>query len=75
MNKIKRTENKSLLEEAFRLLELETENIDVYKLTDDQRNAVNEARQQINEGKYLTDEQANKETDGWLTSSLITKSP
>ena len=67
IDKIQKTDNESLLEEAYRLLELETENIDVYKLTDDQRKAVNEGKQQIKDGKFLTDEQANKEIDGWLS--------
>ena len=67
IDKIQKTDNETLLEEAYRLLELETENIEVYKLTDDQRTAVNEARQQIKDGKFLTDEQANKEIDGWLS--------
>ena len=67
IDKIQKTDNENLLEEAYRLLELETENIEVYKLTDDQRNAVNEGKQQIKEGKFLTDEQANKEIDGWLS--------
>ena len=66
IDKIQKTENKDLLEEASRLLELEMDNIEVYKLTDDQRKAVQEGREQIKQGKYLTDEQANKETDEWL---------
>ena len=67
IDKIQKTDNEILLEEAYRLLELETENIDVYKLTDDQRKAVNEGKQQIKDGKFLTDEQANKEIEGWLS--------
>ena len=66
IDKIQKTDNENLLGEAYRLLELETEDIEVYKLTDDQRKAVNEARQQIKNGQFLTDEQANKETDEWL---------
>jgi len=66
IDKIQKTENKDLLEEASRLLELEMDNIEVYKLTDDQRKAVQDGREQIKKGKYLTDEQANKETDEWL---------
>ena len=43
-----------------------TVDIEVYKLTDDQRKAIHEARQQIKNGQFLTDEQANKEIDEWL---------
>ena len=66
MDKIQKTENKDLLAEAYRLLELETEDIEIYKLNDDQRNAINEARQQINSSQFLTDDQSNKEIDEWL---------
>ena len=66
IDKIQKTDNENLLEEAYRLLELETQDIEVYKLTDEQRKAVNEARQQIKNGEFLTDEQANNEIDEWL---------
>lgn len=66
IDKIQKTENKNLLEEASRLLDLETDNIDIYKLTEDQRKVVHEARKQIDQGQFLTDEQSNKETDEWL---------
>jgi hypothetical protein len=66
IDKIQKTDNENLLEEAFRLLELETQDIEVYKLTDEQRKAVNEARQQIKNGEFLADEQANNKIDQWL---------
>ncbi len=66
IDKIQKSDDENLLEEAYRLLELETEDIEVYRLTDDQRKAINEARQQIKNGQFLTDEQANKEIDEWL---------
>jgi len=66
IDKIQKTDNENLLEEAYRLLELETQDIEVYKLTDEQRKAVNEARQEIKDGQFLTDEQANNEIDEWL---------
>lgn len=67
IDKIQKTENKILLEEASRLLDLEAENTDALKLTDEQRKAVHEGKRQINEGQFLTDEQANKEIDEWLS--------
>jgi len=67
IDKIQKTENEDLLEEAYRLLELETEDIEIYKLNDDQRKAITEARQQINNGQFLTDDQSNKEIDEWLS--------
>jgi adenylate kinase family enzyme len=67
IDKIQKTENEDLLAEAYRLLELETGDIEMYKLNDDQRKAINEARQQINSGQFLTDEQSNKEIEEWLS--------
>ena len=67
IDKIQKTENEDLLAEAYRLLELETEDIEMYKLNDNQRKAISEARQQINSGQFLTDEQSNKEIDEWLS--------
>ena len=66
IDKIQKTENGTLLEEAFRLLELESQDIDIYQLNSDQKNAVNEARHQIKNGKFLTNDQANDEIDQWL---------
>ena len=66
IDKIQKTDNENLLEEAYRLLELKTQDIEVYKLTDEQRKAVNQTRQQIKDGQFLTDEQANNEIDEWL---------
>jgi predicted transcriptional regulator len=66
IDKIQKSENNYLLEEAYRLLELETQDIEVYKLNDEQKSAVAEAREQIKNGQVLTDEQANQEIDSWL---------
>jgi hypothetical protein len=56
IDKIQKTDNENILQEAYRLLELETEDIEIYKLSDDQKNAVNEARKQIKEGEFLTND-------------------
>lgn len=66
IEKIQKTENDNLLEEAYRLLELETKDIEIYKLNEDQKKAISEARLQIKNGQFLTDELANKEIDEWL---------
>jgi hypothetical protein len=66
IDKIQKTENDGLLQEAYRLLDLETKNIEIYELSEFQRNSVDEARLQIANGQFLTDEQANKEIDEWL---------
>ena len=67
IEKIQNTENNSLLEEACRLFELEAKSLEIYVLSESQLDAVNEAREQIKTGKYLTSDQANKEIDEWLS--------
>jgi len=66
IDKIQKTDNENLLGEAFRLLEMESEDIEIYKLNDGQKKAIEEARKQIKNGQFLTDEQASKEIDEWL---------
>ncbi|MDB5120890.1 MAG: hypothetical protein JWN56_2108 [Sphingobacteriales bacterium] len=63
---ISHTDNPDLLQEVFRLLELETESLDVYKLNVEQRQAIVEGQEDINEGRSLTNEQVDDEIDRWL---------
>jgi hypothetical protein len=66
INEINLSKNKNLLEEFYRFLNLENEIEETYKLNAEQKSAVNEAREQIKNGEYLTNEQANQEIDEWL---------
>jgi predicted transcriptional regulator len=67
IEKIQLTNDHKLLEEATRLLEVEIEESDIYTLNDNQKAAIEEARKQIINGEYLTDEESNKEIDEWLS--------
>ncbi len=64
--KIQKTENKELLEEAYRLLALESEDSESYKLSDSQHEAIEAARQQIKIGQAIPAGQADNEIDEWL---------
>ena len=67
IDKIQVTEDDKLLEEAYRLLEVDIEEpADVYVLNDQQKEAIDEARKQIKEGQFLTDEESNRQIDEWL---------
>ncbi|GCC51793.1 hypothetical protein SanaruYs_20220 [Chryseotalea sanaruensis] len=66
IDKIEKTEDKRILEEMFRLLEIETEDIEIYTLNEGQIMAVNEAREQIKNGHFFTKEQVDNEIDEWL---------
>ncbi len=67
--KIQKTDNENIMEEIYRLLdlELEADNIEVYKLSENQKIEINHSRQQIKEGLFLTSNEANKEIDKWLS--------
>jgi hypothetical protein len=67
IEKIQLTDDDKLLEEASRLLEVEIEESDAYILNDKQKEAIEEARKQIINGEYLTDQESNKEIDEWLS--------
>jgi hypothetical protein len=66
INEIKLSKNKSLLEEFYSFLNLENEIQKTYKLNSEQKSAIAEAREQIKNDNYLTNEQANQEIDEWL---------
>ncbi len=66
IEKIQVIDDDKLLEEAYRLLEVDIEESDVYILNDNQKEAIDEARKQITQGQYLTDEESNREIDEWL---------
>ncbi len=66
ISKIEKTENDGLLEEVHRLLNIEMQDIEEYKLSDEQKSAVVEARKQIISGHTLTDQKADNEINEWL---------
>ncbi len=70
INKIQKTENKAILEEVYRLLEIETEDMEIYKLNDEQKLVVKEAKEQIENGKFLSDEEVNKNIDIFFDLSI-----
>ena len=67
IEKIQLTDDDKLLEEASRLLEVEIELPDFYIINDKQREAIEEGKNQIINGAYLSDEESNKEIDEWLS--------
>ncbi|SEJ43230.1 hypothetical protein SAMN05216327_11062 [Dyadobacter sp. SG02] len=66
IDKIKSIDNEDILEEAYRLLGLETDNEEPHVLNADQKAAIAEAREQIKSGDYLTNQESDKEIDEWL---------
>lgn len=66
INEINSSTNKDLLEELYNYLNQENAVQEIYKLNTEQNSAIQEAREQIKNGDYLTNEQANQEIDEWL---------
>ena len=66
IDEITSLDNRELLEELYRFLNLEKKIEKVYKLNEEQESAVAEAREQIRNGDYLTNDDANDEIDKWL---------
>lgn len=66
IREINSSDNKNLLEELYRYLNRENRTQKSYNLSDEQKLAIEEAREQINKGDYLTSEEANQEIDEWL---------
>jgi hypothetical protein len=64
--KIQQSDNEALLDEVSRLMDAEAADDAVYELNDAQKQVIATAQQQVRQGQYLTDEQANKEIDEWL---------
>ena len=66
IEKIQVIDDDKLLEEAYRLLGDDLGESDVYVLSDKQKEAINQSRNQIKEGQFLTEEESKKEIDEWL---------
>ncbi len=65
IEKISKINDKNIIDEIYRLLEVDIEN-SVYQTNTEQKKSIQEARQQIKEGATLSEKEANKEIDEWL---------
>jgi hypothetical protein len=65
-NRIDAIENDLLLEEMLRLAGLNDCENDIYHLSDEQLNAVEEAEQQFGRGEFISGEEADKMIREWL---------
>ncbi len=66
IDKINSTKDENILEEVYRILEIETEEVDMIVLTDEQKESIDKGIKDIEEGNYLSNEEANIEIDRWL---------
>ena len=66
IGKIQLTNDESILEEVYRVLELETTLSETYVLSPLEKKEIELGRKDIREGRFLTNEEVNKEIDEWL---------
>lgn len=66
IDEINLSDNAELLEELYRFLNLENETEEIYTLNKQQNAAIVEARKQIKNRDYLTNNQADQEIETWL---------
>ena len=66
INKIQATEDANILEEVYRILELSTQEVDRIVLSDEQKIKIDQGIKDIEEGRYLTHEEADLEINKWL---------
>ncbi|HET8736616.1 MAG TPA: hypothetical protein VFM69_08445 [Pricia sp.] len=66
IHEINLSDNKRLLEEIYRFLNLENEFQEAFILSSEQKSAIAEARSQIENGDYLTHDEANRDIEKWL---------
>lgn len=66
IDRIREIDNEDILAEAYRLLGMETDAEEPFKLNAGQKEAVQAAREQIKNGSFITNKDADKEIDEWL---------
>ena len=66
IDKLREIEDPALLAEVSNLFELQ-EPETIYKTTPGQKKAIEEATQQVNDGRVVDNEQSDKESDEWLS--------
>jgi len=66
IGKIQLTNDESILEEVYRVLEVETTLAETYVLSPLEKREIELGRKDIREGRFLTNEEVNKEIDEWL---------
>lgn len=59
------SKNESLLEQMYHLLNKDN-NTEYYKLSKNQKEAIAEAKKQIENGQFFTNDQVNNEFEEWL---------
>ena len=63
IDKIQLTDDDNILEEVYRILDVSTQEVDRIILSDDQKAQINKGMLDIEEGRFPTNDEANRERD------------
>ncbi len=66
IDKIQLTDDDNILEEVYRILDVSTQEVDRIILSDDQTASIDEGLRDYEEGRFLTNDEANREIEEWL---------
>ena len=66
IGKINQSEDKDLLEEMYRLIDITEKDNSIYELSNEQLDAVAEGQLQFKNGQFLTADKADKDIEEWL---------
>ena len=67
IERIKRSRRPELLREALRLMGTDTDDLDVYKVTPEQRKAIAKGLKAAEQGKVISAVDADRAIDKWLS--------
>lgn len=63
---IENTNDEQLLGEIYRLFAIENNDLEIYKFSEEQRQAITIGQNEIRNGLFIENEAANKEIEEWL---------
>jgi predicted house-cleaning noncanonical NTP pyrophosphatase (MazG superfamily) len=66
IEKIQTTSDSGILEEMYRLLEIEQNDATIFYFNDEQKKQIDTAKKQVQDGQYLNNLEADKEIEEWL---------
>ena len=66
IEKIESTDNVTLLEEVYRLLDMDEDNFEIYQLSDEQKIAIDQGLEDVKNERVISHEEAKKEVEEWL---------
>jgi len=70
INKVNTIENSAFLDEILNLIRIESEFEEIYALTDEEKNAVNEGLKDLDEGRSYSNKDSKKMVSKWLKEQL-----